>query len=177
MTGDWQCMGVAFRAPKKNRGGLRLPGPGKIGTPLTMVCRTTQAFPTSTNSAFVLPFGCRPRTLPSAFLYRRAGRLSQGTANPFRATRMVRPLCLAEPGRGGAPCTTGALAVFFHPPYRPAGQPSGIRAFRSSPVLRPVPSFRRFRPFGRRVSINGSTTLLMRPSGVKDVYPLVIHKN
>jgi hypothetical protein len=117
---------------------------------LTMVCITIQAFPTSSGPALVPPFGCQSRTLPSAFLYRRTRRLSQGTANPFRATPMVRPLCLAEPGRGDASCTTRTLAVFFHPPYRPAGQPSGIRAFRFGPIRRPVPSFQRFRPFGRR---------------------------
>ena len=124
-----------------------------------MVCITTQAFPTSSGPALVPPFGCQSRTLPSAFLYRRTRRLSQGTANPFRATPMVRPLCLAEPGRGDASCTTRTLAVFFHPPYRPAGQPSGIRAFRLVPIRRPVPSFQRFRPFGRRVSINGEANL------------------
>jgi hypothetical protein len=124
-----------------SRGGLRRPGRGKIGTPLVVVCRTTQAFPTSTGPASVLPFGCQPRTLPSAFLYRRRWRLSQGTAYPHRVTPMVRPLCLAEPGRGDASRTTGTLAVFFHPSCLPAGQPSDSHAFgfRPGPRTGPVP--------------------------------------
>lgn len=117
------------------------------------------------------------RTFPSTFLYRRARRLSQGTANPFRATPMVRPLCLAEPGRGDAPCTTRALAVFFHPPYRPAGQPSGIRAFRIGPVRKPIPSFQRLRSFDRWVSINGDANLPLCAQAVKADYPHFIHKN
>ena len=86
--------------------------------------------------------------LSPAFLYRRSSRLSQGTANPFRVTLMVRPLLLAEPGPGDAPCTTWALAVFF-PPSLPSGG-SALWQVRfpfcpgpkTSPVLPATPAFR-----------------------------------
>lgn len=120
-----------------------------VGTPLRVDCRSALAFPTSSGSAFVLPFGCQSRALPPAVLYRRVKRLSQGTANPSRVTLMVRPLFLAEPGLGDALRTTRALAVFFHPTairrvgLRQSRFPSvsGLAAFLflpATPVFRPV---------------------------------------
>ena len=74
-----------------------------------------------------------------AFIFRRISRLSQGIALSYRVTLMVRPLLLAEPGPGDAPCTTWALSVCFHPLHFPAGRPSSRFAFCTSPVLRPLP--------------------------------------
>ena len=89
-----------------------------------------------------------------AFVYRRISRLSQGTANSFRVTLMVRPLLLAEPGPGDASCTTWTLSVFFHPLHFQAGRPSSFLAVRSFPAFQPSPSesslstfFFRFGPF------------------------------
>jgi hypothetical protein len=76
-----------------------------------------------------------------AFIYRRAWRLSQGTAYSFRVTLMVRPLLLAEPGPGDASCTIWTLSVFFRPLHLQAGRPSSSITFRSFPVLRPLPTF------------------------------------
>ena len=75
-----------------------------------------------------------------AFIYRRISRLSQGTANSYRVTLMVRPLLLAEPGPGDASCTTWTLSVLFHPLHLQAGRPSSLFAFRSLPAFRPSPS-------------------------------------
>ena len=92
-------------------------------------------------------------SLLPAFIYRRLWRLSQGTANSYRVTLMVRPLLLAEPGPGDASCTTWTLSVVFHPLHLRAGRPSSKSAFipspilellpilRSSPTLEPLPTF------------------------------------
>ena len=150
---------------KRIRGGLRLkalifPAHNKteeacassvvviIGPPLRVDCRSALAFPTSSGSAFVLPFGCQSRALPPAVLYRRVKRLSQGTANPSRATLMARPLLVAEPGPGDALRTTRALAVSST--LLPSGGSAfGSLAFRPYPASQPSSSFQRPRPFDR----------------------------
>ncbi len=84
-----------------------------------------------------------------AFIYRRLARLSQGTANSYRVTLMVRPLLLAEPGPGDASCTTWTLSVVFHPFYFRAGRPSSKFAFFPSPVFRPLLIIHFHRSFNR----------------------------
>ncbi len=111
------------------------------------------------------PFQLRPAPICSAlrylvasllpaFIYRRVSRLSQGIACSYRVTLMVRPLLLAEPGPGDAPCTTWTLSVFFHPLYLQAGRPSSRFALCSFPVFQLSPHASglstfsvRFRPF------------------------------
>jgi hypothetical protein len=129
---------LAFFGAKKNEGDLRLPRRRSVGTPLWWTAdppRPFQLCPVPICSALrFLVAGLLP-----AFIYRRISRLSQGTAYPSRATLMVRPLLLAEPGPGDASCTTWTLSVFFHPLYLQAGRPSSKFAFRSFQVFRPSP--------------------------------------
>ena len=88
-------------------------------------------------------------SLLPAFIYRRLWRLSQGTANSYRVTLMVRPLLLAEPGPGDASCTIWTLSVVFHPLHFRAGRPSSKFAFFPSPVFRPLLIFHFHRSFNR----------------------------
>jgi hypothetical protein len=126
-------------------------------------CRSNQAFPNSSGSASVLPFGCRSRALPPAFLSRRFRVYLKGPRiplespiwhdrffwqNPVRVTRLV-PL---------------RRWPFLPPSCRPAGRPSDSLAFRPAPASRPSLSFLRPQPFGRWVSSNGGFKLL--PEGV-----------
>ena len=107
--------------------------------PLLVDCRSSKAFPTSSSSDLFCPSVSGHG--PSSRLYLSTlSRLSQGTANPYRVTPMVRPLLLAEPGPGDASCTTWTLTVFIHLVYCQAGRPSSISAFRTLPALRPLPS-------------------------------------
>jgi hypothetical protein len=133
--------GGNFAGPNKDGGGRSLPRRGKYWNSayggLQILLGLSKFVWLRIRSALRLPVA----SLSSRRSLSTLSRLSRGTAPPSRVTHMVRPLLLAEPGPGDAPRTTGALAVFFHPPaVRRVGLPAASRSVRSGPRGPSLPS-------------------------------------